>query len=1324
LKVLLCQCTQGGIRFTRAVPMGSNGWNMNFPQIRSPYALRNAVPMGVLLVVMVTLLLSYRDWVAGGRQAVHAQARAAALLDAEFLARISQRELQQFPANVQSDLSLLASARNSTVLALINPVGTVQMALQPAWRDQAAARLIPLLSEQRLLRVLQGNQPDVEDAAEPPRISVVVPYGSPPAAGAVDGRGVVYLEYDLSPDYAQVQSTAQQRMWPLVAAALATTLALALLLRSRVTRPLARMEQASLQLARQGEMPQPLDETGPREVARLAHGFNLMAARIQQVQHDSENSRARLSAIIEAAMDAIITVDQQQRILVINGAAQAMFGCTRDEMLGQPLDRLIPERFRHVHIDHIQRYADSGASQRDMGHFLVVTARRMHGEEFPVEASISHIEVDGVMLLTVILRDVTERLKAQDAVIALNNSLEAQVAQRTAKLLETTLVLEEQQRILQISHEEQRSIFNLVTVGIALVRNHVILRSNRMLEEVFGFGAGEFEGQTTHCWYRDAETFEREGAPLFADLGPGQTQVHEQELVRKDGTTFWARISGSRYVDANLGSAVLAVIEDMSLQRAAALAILQAKEQAVQASLAKSHFLANMSHEIRTPMNSIIGLSYLVQKGELNARQREHIRKIQSSSQHLLAIVNDILDYSKIEAGKLRVESIAFELDAVLDNVTSLVADKAESKGLELLFQVDRAVPQRLLGDPLRLGQIIVNYANNAVKFTDRGEVRIDLRLREETGHDVLLLCTVSDSGIGISAEHLPKLFQSFQQADSSTTRQYGGTGLGLAICKQLAALMHGEVGVQSVPGQGSSFWFTARLEKSHSQPRALALRSELYGKRVLVVDDNESARHVLRDMLASLNLVVHAVDSGVAALDALQREDRSGTPFELVLLDWQMPHMNGVEVGQRIRALGLAHLPALVLVTGHGRQEVLSSAQATGIETVLVKPVNASMLFDSVVRELSPVAASNLPQQVPQVLDARVLQAIAGARVLLVEDNILNREVAGELLGDAGLLVDMAFDGQMALERLQQQHYDVVLMDMQMPVMDGLSATRRLRAMPQFARLPVIAMTANAMDSDRALCLDAGMNDHVAKPIEPDVLFQALLKWVRPSPVAAVARAPQHQAGRQPELPMIAGLDVAAGLRRVRGKKAFYAKLLRTFAADQDGAVAALRADLESGQRSNALRRAHTLKSLAASIGMDGISQQAAQLEADFRSEQDPPGLQDRLDTLEVDLQAFLQALEQQLPAAMDATASGEGPDVQVAATVLRQLAVLLADDNLEAVECLTDNEALLKQVLGQGYAAIADAVRHFDCALALSRLRIAAQSLGIAMSNFTENP
>ncbi|NVO07001.1 MAG: PAS domain S-box protein, partial [Rhodoferax sp.] len=502
-------------------------------QLHDRYTLRNALPTGLLLVVSAMLLFSFVDSIVSGRTAVRQRAREDAVLDAERLARMTQRGLAEQAAEVESDLLVAATDRRTAVLALVDPGGTIRMAHRLAWRGQTAAQRIAAFSGERFLRVVQGRLPDVQELSDPPRIVVMVPYFTEGRSAGIrkEDRGVVYLEYDLHHEYALVQWQAQQRMWPLLAAALFTALLLSRLLRASVTRPLQRIEQASLLLAEQDALPPPLPETGPREVARLAHGFNAMVLRLQQAQRDSNNSRARLSAIIEAAMDAIITVDPQQRILVINGAALQMFGCSQEQVLGQPIGLLIPERFRQVHSAHIQHYAQHGKTSRNMGHFLVVTARRMDGVEFPAEASISHIAVDGAMLLTVILRDVTERQKAQDAVIALNSTLEAQVAQRTARLLETTQTLEEQQRVLQIAHEEQRSIFNLVTVGIALVREHVILRSNRRLEEVFGYGPGTLNGSTTHRWYRDAETFAREGAPLFSDLVPGQTQVHEQELV-------------------------------------------------------------------------------------------------------------------------------------------------------------------------------------------------------------------------------------------------------------------------------------------------------------------------------------------------------------------------------------------------------------------------------------------------------------------------------------------------------------------------------------------------------------------------------------------------------------------------------------------------------------------------------------------------------------------------------------------------------------------------------------------------------------------------
>ena len=1146
------------------------------------YTLRNALPAGVLLAVLVVLGFSYLDSVFSGRSAVREHAREDAVLDAEQMARESQRDLQGNPANVAADLSVAATGRRVVALALIDPAGTIAVAHRMAWRGQAAAEKIAHFSPQRFVRVVKGRLPDVVEFSDPPRVSVMVPFFTAGPADVIrnESRGVVYLEYDLSHDYAMVQWETQQRMWPMLAAALLTAMGLSQIIRRRVTKPLARVEQASLHLAQHGTFTEPLAIEGPREIMRLAQGFNTMMERVQHAQRDSETSRARLEAIFEAAMDAIITVDHTQNIRVINAAALNMFACTEQQVLGQPINMLIPERYRQAHVGRVERYAQTGLSSRTMGRHSVVTGRRLSGEEFPAEASISHIEVDGAKLLTVILRDVTERQKAQDAIVALNSTLEAQVEQRTAKLREAREVLEEQQRILQIAHEEQRTIFNTVTVGIALVRSHQILRCNRQLEVLFGFGTGELDGRGTRLWYPDEAGFLRDGAPLFSNLVPDEVQRHEQELVRKDGSRFWARMTGSLYVDANLGHAVLAVFEDMSLQREAAQAIAEATEQAIAASNAKSYFLANMSHEIRTPMNAIMGLSYLLLKGDLQTDQREQLRKIQSSSQHLLSILNDILDYSKIEAGKMQVEHIEFELGQVLDNVASMTLERAASKGLALLFHIDGAVPPRLVGDPLRLGQIIVNLVNNAIKFTDRGQVRIDISLREQEAHDVLLLCTVKDTGIGLSPEQLPLLFQSFQQADSSTTRQYGGTGLGLAICKQLATLMQGEVGVQSVLGQGSTFWFSARLGISHSHAVAIA----------------------------------------------------------------------------------------------HAQQ--------------LAAP------------------------------DASAIQALQGARILLVEDNELNREVAGELLSDVGVRLDTASNGQMALQRLQEQAYDLILMDMQMPVMDGLTATRLLRAQTRFAELPVIAMTANAMESDRQACLQAGMNDHLSKPIEPDQLFAMLLRWLRPAAVVP-ASAPSGASVSGNGLPVIEGLDVVTGLRLVRGKKDFYLSMLRKYAAGQAGTVAAIREDLQKGLFAEAQRRAHNLKSLSGSIAIAPVSRLAAELEAQLRSGANADALEPALQALDARLGLFLQELTQHLVRSSGSAEAAPMPSPELVRRVCNTLAALLKDDNLDAVAWLAEHATLLEQALGAHYAPLADAVRLFNCEQALLRLRNAAQSIGIAMSN-----
>ncbi|MGB5751035.1 MAG: response regulator, partial [Desulfobacterales bacterium] len=473
----------------------------------------------------------------------------------------------------------------------------------------------------------------------------------------------------------------------------------------------------------------------------------------------------------------------------------------------------------------------------------------------------------------------------------------------------------------------------------------------------------------------------------------------------------------------------------------------EARSEAEDATKAKSEFLANMSHEIRTPMNAIMGMAHLAMKTDLTAKQYDYLKKVDISAKSLLGIINDILDFSKIEAGKMDMEAVDFQLEDTLDNISTLVGIKTQEKGLELLFKTDPAVPRALVGDPLRLGQILINLSNNAVKFTDTGEIVVATELVKKEKAQVTLKFSVHDTGIGMTAEQAAKLFQPFAQADSSTTRKYGGTGLGLTISKRLAEMMGGEIWVESQPGRGSTFSFTANLGlgKERAKKR-FKPASELRGMQVLVVDDNATSRSILQGMLESFSFEVSLASSGeegIAELEAASKDK----PFELVIMDWKMPEMDGIEASRRIKGhKGLSKIPPIILVTAYGREEVMQQADEVGLEGFLLKPVSPSMLFDATMQAFGEAVPeiSRITQRKKQ--EAEALKHIQGARLLLVEDNEINQQVAREILEGAGLNVTLATNGQEAVNAVKESNYDAVLMDVQMPVMDGYTATRKIR--------------------------------------------------------------------------------------------------------------------------------------------------------------------------------------------------------------------------------------------------------------------------------------
>lgn len=632
------------------------------------------------------------------------------------------------------------------------------------------------------------------------------------------------------------------------------------------------------------------------------------------------------------------------------------------------------------------------------------------------------------------------------------------------------------------------------------------------------------------------------------------------------------------------------------------------RELADNANRAKSEFLANMSHEIRTPMNAIIGMNYLLKKTPVNEKQFDYLNKTEVASKNLLRIIDDILDFSKIEAGKLSLETTEIFLEELISGLADTVNVKLEKKhDVELITYVDHKIPPTILGDTVRLRQILLNLMDNAVKFTEHGEIRLAVQLVSKTRNDAIVQFSVKDSGIGMSSEQQEKIFNAFQQADLSTTRRFGGTGLGLAISKSIVAMMGGELQVKSTPGSGSEFKFQANFEipktSEYIETNIQHIES-LTGLRALLVDDSEHARMVLTEMLSSFGFEVLTAKNAQEAIDIYQEELKSDTPISLLVVDWRMPDVDGLQLVERLKEKEMLKSPAVLMVTAYGLETVKNAAKDKLVDGYLLKPINPSTLFDMLSNAMHlGLIKKNVLTNTPNFVQ-NLRAKLQGAYVLLVEDNDINLELAQELLSDIGIRCDAARNGKEAVEKVSGNSYDAVLMDIQMPEMDGLTATRVIRQDPKNKDLPILAMTAHAMKGEYEKSIAAGMNDHITKPIDPIVLYTRLVQYITLSPdrqrAEAVVATVSEQATGTITIP---GIDTKTGLTRVAGKQDIYLKLLARFAVSYANISADTEDLISANNRIGLSELMHSLSGVSGNIGINGIYKDAQQLSQELKN-------------------------------------------------------------------------------------------------------------------------
>jgi signal transduction histidine kinase/DNA-binding response OmpR family regulator/ABC-type amino acid transport substrate-binding protein len=749
-----------------------------------------------------------------------------------------------------------------------------------------------------------------------------------------------------------------------------------------------------------------------------------------------------------------------------------------------------PSQFR------LKKFMDEALDLVDMVPINDRWRRRMfdYNRKFLNDA-IPYVAIFGLLLLTAILGLVSVNAKNR----RLNRELGTLVDERTKKLLATEGDLEEERQLF-------KRILDSCPLSFTITQNGLLVFMTPFAENFFGCRLGD----PWDPWFADQDDL----ALCAKEIEEGRVvNWRPMRVVRSDGEIREVMVNA--FVSYYYGSqSVMTWFTDVTELQNNARQLTLARDIAEDSARAKSEFLANMSHEIRTPMNAILGLTQLALQTQLTDVQRDYMEKTSAAASSLLGIINDILDFSKIEAGKLTMERIEFLLEDVINNVVNVILVRVNEKNLELLLSIAPNTPISLIGDPLRLGQVLNNLLTNAVKFTEKGQVNLVVEVMQETHHQVTLRFEVRDTGIGLTEEQISHLFTAFNQGDTSVTRRYGGTGLGLAISKSLVEMMGGSIWCQGTRGQGSSFCFTARFAVGDRSARYASQQSELKDIVVLAVDDYAPVLTVLVDNLKSLGVKAIGCGSGKDALAILKARQERRDRTDAVILDWKMPEMDGLETADLIqRTLPQENVPALIMVTANDREELASLAKEHGIKAIVPKPISASSVLNALT-EVLQVALEPKKAKKPtnEKADPAMVAHLKGSKILLAEDNEVNQLVAKRLLKNAGFEVNIANNGQEAVAMVQAEPYDLVLMDIQMPEMDGLTASKAIRAIPGFESLPIVAMTAHAMSGDRELSLSAGMNDHVTKPINLTELFSTLNRWIKPKEPGAAAEAGDAQ--------------------------------------------------------------------------------------------------------------------------------------------------------------------------------------------------------------------